>query len=173
MITIISEYNNINLYRHDVGMHVVGQPARDLCRHFVERWGGLLVLSGFTSTHEVQVELSAEDQGEFFLIRQLIRNPDLLERITPGSFLFFCLLQTSAPPIWRNRGLLVLVRCKYAALQVVGHLVHQQKSSIQYKMHISKVTRGIICLEQDWLGWTAIQLSDHFVYIENQFFITS
>ena len=24
-------------YRHDVGMNVVGQPARDLCRHFVQR----------------------------------------------------------------------------------------------------------------------------------------
>ena len=28
--------------RHDVGMQVVGQPARDLCRHFVQRWNYLL-----------------------------------------------------------------------------------------------------------------------------------
>lgn len=26
-----------DLCRHDVGMQVVGQPARDLCRHFVQR----------------------------------------------------------------------------------------------------------------------------------------
>lgn len=25
-------------YRHDVGMQVVGQPARDLARHFAERY---------------------------------------------------------------------------------------------------------------------------------------
>jgi len=28
--------------RHDVGMQIVGQPARDLCRHFVQRWNYLL-----------------------------------------------------------------------------------------------------------------------------------
>ena len=27
---------------HDVAMHIVGQPARDLCRHFVQRWNYLL-----------------------------------------------------------------------------------------------------------------------------------
>ena len=27
---------------HDVGMQVVGQPARDLGRHFTERWNYLL-----------------------------------------------------------------------------------------------------------------------------------
>ena len=27
---------------HDVGMQVVGQPARDLARHFTERWNHLL-----------------------------------------------------------------------------------------------------------------------------------
>jgi phospholipase D1/2 len=27
---------------HDVGMQVVGQPARDLARHFIERWNYLL-----------------------------------------------------------------------------------------------------------------------------------
>jgi len=25
-------------HRHDVGLQIVGQPARDLCRHFVQRW---------------------------------------------------------------------------------------------------------------------------------------
>ena len=27
---------------HDVGMQIVGQPARDLCRHFVQRWNLLI-----------------------------------------------------------------------------------------------------------------------------------
>jgi phosphatidylserine/phosphatidylglycerophosphate/cardiolipin synthase-like enzyme len=25
-------------YRHDVGLQVVGQPARDLARHFIQRF---------------------------------------------------------------------------------------------------------------------------------------
>lgn len=28
--------------RHDVGLQIVGQPARDLCRHFVQRWNLLI-----------------------------------------------------------------------------------------------------------------------------------
>jgi phospholipase D1/2 len=28
--------------RHDVGMQIVGQPARDICRHFVQRWNLLI-----------------------------------------------------------------------------------------------------------------------------------
>jgi phospholipase D1/2 len=28
---------SLNYFRHDVGMQVVGQPARDLARHFVQR----------------------------------------------------------------------------------------------------------------------------------------
>ena len=31
-------YRNSVLLRHDVSMQVVGQPARDLARHFVQRW---------------------------------------------------------------------------------------------------------------------------------------
>lgn len=27
---------------HDVGLQIVGQPARDLCRHFVQRWNLLI-----------------------------------------------------------------------------------------------------------------------------------
>lgn len=27
---------------HDVGLQIVGQPARDLCRHFVQRWNHLI-----------------------------------------------------------------------------------------------------------------------------------
>ena len=28
--------------RHDVGLQIVGQPSRDLCRHFVQRWNLLI-----------------------------------------------------------------------------------------------------------------------------------
>jgi len=27
---------------HDIGLQIIGQPARDLCRHFVQRWNYLL-----------------------------------------------------------------------------------------------------------------------------------
>lgn len=29
-------------YRHDIGLQIIGQPARDLCRHFIQRWNYLL-----------------------------------------------------------------------------------------------------------------------------------
>ena len=35
---------------HDVGMHIVGQPARDLCRHFVQRWNYLLRIKNHSRT---------------------------------------------------------------------------------------------------------------------------
>jgi len=28
--------------RHDIGLQIIGQPARDLCRHFMQRWNYLL-----------------------------------------------------------------------------------------------------------------------------------
>ena len=34
--------------RHDVSMQVVGQPARDLARHFVQRWNHLLRIKNHT-----------------------------------------------------------------------------------------------------------------------------
>lgn len=40
--------------RHDVGMQIVGQPARDLCRHFVQRYFFLKVsrrANGLPDTH--------------------------------------------------------------------------------------------------------------------------
>lgn len=33
---------------HDVGLQIVGQPARDLCRHFVQRWNHLIRIKNHT-----------------------------------------------------------------------------------------------------------------------------
>jgi phospholipase D1/2 len=33
---------------HDVGLQIVGQPARDLCRHFCQRWNYLLRIKNHT-----------------------------------------------------------------------------------------------------------------------------
>jgi phosphatidylserine/phosphatidylglycerophosphate/cardiolipin synthase-like enzyme len=35
---------------HDVGLQVVGQPARDLARHFIQRWNYLLRIKNHTRT---------------------------------------------------------------------------------------------------------------------------
>lgn len=40
---------------HDVGMQVVGQPARDLCRHFVQRWNYLLRIKVLLSAFQCGV----------------------------------------------------------------------------------------------------------------------
>ncbi|KAF8916964.1 hypothetical protein CPB85DRAFT_1453067 [Mucidula mucida] len=91
---------------HDVGMQVVGQPARDLARHFVQRWNYLLRIKtwgvdsdGLDGTCEMQICRSA---GPWSL-----GTPDRIEHSIQNAYL------------------------------------------------------------------KAIQMSEHFVYIENQFFITS
>ena len=51
-----------------------------------------------------------------------------------------------------------------------------RRSSIRFKTHISRVSLiglRVRFMELMTLAFPAIQLSDHFVYIENQFFITS
>lgn len=50
--------------RHDIGVQIVGQPARDLCRHFVQRYGAFRGTIGCQLTlTKIQVELLAADQG--------------------------------------------------------------------------------------------------------------
>ncbi|CCO37404.1 hypothetical protein BN14_11560 [Rhizoctonia solani AG-1 IB] len=82
---------------HDVAMQIVGQPARDLCRHFVQRWNYLLRVKNHSR------------KMPFLLPPPDFRPSELTEQGLTGT----CELQIS------------------------------------------------------------IQLSEHFVYIENQFFITS
>ena len=49
-------------HRHDDGMHIVGQPARDLSRHFTERSVYHLYLQA-EANYVVQMESSPQDQG--------------------------------------------------------------------------------------------------------------
>lgn len=51
------------LSRHDVGLQVVGQPARDLARHFVQRYFYLLPIVHSWSIKCLQMELSSENKG--------------------------------------------------------------------------------------------------------------
>ncbi|KAK4057861.1 Phospholipase D1 [Microbotryomycetes sp. JL221] len=106
---------------HDIGLQIIGQPARDLCRHFIQRWNYLLR----TKNHTVKMPF-------------LIPSPDF----TPKE------LQEQR----------ITGTCEMQICRSVG----------PWSMGISHVEHSIqnaYC--------KAIQLSDHFVYIENQFFITS
>jgi len=49
--------------RHDVGLQVVGQPARDLARHFIQRYDYDHYLFVVYYLSNRQMELSAENQG--------------------------------------------------------------------------------------------------------------
>ncbi|KAM0748139.1 phospholipase D, partial [Meredithblackwellia eburnea MCA 4105] len=106
---------------HDVGLQIIGQPARDLCRHFIQRWNYLLR----TKNHTIDMPflLPAPD----FTARQLQD-----QRIT-GT-------------------------CEVQICRSVG----------PWSMGITHIEHSI---QNAYIK--AIQLSDHFVYIENQFFITS
>lgn len=107
---------------HDVGMHIVGQPARDLCRHFVQRWNYLLRIKNHSRTMP------------FLLPPPDFKSHELDEQGLTGT----CEIQI----------------CRSCGPWSMG-TSSRVESSIQNAY------------------LKAIQMSDHFVYIENQFFITS
>ncbi|KAK9372898.1 uncharacterized protein V1513DRAFT_203111 [Lipomyces chichibuensis] len=108
---------------HDVHMQIVGQPARDAARHFVQRWN--------------------------YLIRQK-------HSTRPAPVLL-------PPPDFTD-----------AEIEIMGHLgtceVQLLRSACGWSlgMRNDKVEHSIL---NAYLK--AIEQSDHFVYIENQFFISS
>ncbi|KAF9527594.1 phospholipase D [Crepidotus variabilis] len=107
---------------HDVGMQVVGQPARDLARHFVQRWNYLLRIKNHTR-----------------VMPFLLPPPEF----RPGELTQLGLTGTCELQICRSAG--------PWSLGTPGRIEHS--------------------IQNAYLK--AIQMSEHFVYIENQFFITS
>ncbi|KAI0040774.1 phospholipase D, partial [Auriscalpium vulgare] len=107
---------------HDVGMQVVGQPARDLARHFIQRWNYLLRIKNHSRAMP------------FLLPPPEFRAGELTQLGLTGT----CELQI----------------CRSAGPWSLG-----TPDRIEHSIQNAYLK--------------AIQLSDHFVYIENQFFITS
>lgn len=107
---------------HDISMQLVGQPARDLTRHFVQRWN--------------------------YLLRQ--RKPS---RPTPVLL---------PPPDFTEEELQSLGIEGTCEIQIL-------RSSCAWSMGTPNLVEHSIM--NAYLK--AIEKSDHFVYIENQFFITS
>ena len=107
---------------HDIGMQIVGQPARDLTRHFVQRWN--------------------------YILRQ--RKPT-----RPTPFLL-------PPPDYRDAELKELGIDGTCEVQVL-------RSCAMWSMGTpDKIERSIMNAYVKM-----IQQSDHFIYIENQFFVSS
>ncbi|KAG8716450.1 Phospholipase D1 [Ceratobasidium sp. 423] len=107
---------------HDVAMQIVGQPARDLCRHFVQRWNYLLRVKNHSR------------KMPFLLPPPDFKPSELTEQGLTGT----CELQI----------------CRSAGPWSLG-----TQNRIEHSIQNAYLK--------------AIQLSEHFVYIENQFFITS
>ncbi|KAI6044835.1 phospholipase D [Pisolithus marmoratus] len=107
---------------HDVGIQVVGQPARDFARHFVQRWNYLLRIKNHSK---------------------------------PMSFLL-------PPPEFRQTEL--------AAMGLTGTCEMQICRSAG-PWSLGTPDRTECSIQNAYVH--AISTSEHFVYIENQFFITS
>ncbi|KAI1939888.1 Phospholipase D1 [Ophidiomyces ophidiicola] len=107
---------------HDISMHVVGQPARDLTRHFVQRWN--------------------------YILRQ--RKPT-----RPTPFLL-------PPPDFNPADLEALGLDGTCEVQIL-------RSSSMWSTGTPEVTEHSIMNAYVKM----IEKSDHFVYIENQFFVSS
>lgn len=107
---------------HDVGLQLVGQPARDLCRHFIQRWNLLIR----TKNHKR-------------------RMPFLLP-----------------PPEFTQRELSELKlrgTCEVQICRSVGPWSMSTLTKVEHSI------QNAYC--------KSIEASEHFIYIENQFFITS
>lgn len=107
---------------HDVGMQVVGQPARDVARHFVQRWNHLLRIKNHSR-----------------VMPFLLPPPEF----KPGELSQMGLTGTCELQICRSAG----------------------------PWSMGTPDRVEHSIQNAYLK--AIQMSEHFVYIENQFFITS
>nr|XP_018262600.1 phospholipase D [Kwoniella dejecticola CBS 10117]OBR84758.1 phospholipase D [Kwoniella dejecticola CBS 10117] len=107
---------------HDVGLQIIGQPARDLCRHFVQRWNLLIR----TKNHKRQMPF-------------LLPAADFTER--------------------ELQDLKLQGTCEVQICRSVGPWSLGTLTKIEHSIQNAYVK--------------SIELSEHFVYIENQFFITS
>jgi len=107
---------------HDVGLQLVGQPARDLCRHFTQRWNYLLRIKNHSR-----------------VMPFLVPPPDF----TPQELTKYNITGTCEAQI-----------CRSAGPWSLG-----TNSKVEHSIQNAYLK--------------AIQMSDHFVYIENQFFVTS
>lgn len=107
---------------HDVALQIIGQPARDLCRHFTQRWNYLLRIKSHKR-----------------LMPFLIPPPDFV----PSELQKYDLTGTCEAQICRSAGPWSL-----GTSNTVEHSI--QNAYLK-----------------------AIQMSEHFVYIENQFFVTA
>lgn len=107
---------------HDVALQLIGQPARDLCRHFTQRWNYLLRIKNHKR-----------------LMPFLVPPPDF----QPHELKKFDLTGTCEAQICRSAG-----PWSMGTPTTVEHSI--QNAYLK-----------------------AIQMSEHFVYIENQFFVTS
>lgn len=117
---------------HDVGLQIVGQPARDLCRHFIQRWNYLLRIKNHTR------------KMPFLLPPADFTERELVDLGLQGT-------------------------CEVQICRSVGPWSMGTMSKIEHSVQNAycKCEGGVATLT------LAIQLSEHFVYIENQFFITS
>ncbi|WWD04615.1 hypothetical protein V865_002686 [Kwoniella europaea PYCC6329] len=107
---------------HDVGLQIIGQPARDLSRHFVQRWNLLIR----TKNHKRQMPF-------------LLPAADFTER--------------------ELQDLKLQGTCEVQICRSVGPWSMGTLTKIEHSIQNAYVK--------------SIELSEHFIYIENQFFITS
>ncbi|KAL9054275.1 MAG: hypothetical protein Q9162_004233 [Coniocarpon cinnabarinum] len=117
---------------HDIGMQLMGQPARDLARHFVQRWNYIL---------------RERKSGGARRVRRGLTRP-MPTLIPPSDF---------SPE-------------ELEALQLSGTCEVQMLRSCS-EWSIGTPNRTERSIQNAYLK--LIETSDHFVYIENQFYISS
>ena len=119
-------------------MQVVGQPARDLARHFIQRYDRHSFLVHYWTYR--QMELSAENKGLYMSGSVSSGNSVMIcHRITHESCRSYCRRLNSSSVSWRRWASREHVRCKFVGPRVLGRWARRTRLSIQFRMPILKV----------------------------------
>lgn len=140
-------------------MQIVGQPARDLCRHFVQRYATQSAKHACTNALFPSWNYLLRVKNHSRKMPFLLPPPDFKpSELTEQGLTGTCELQ-----ICRSAGAWSL-----GTQNRIEHSIQNAylKGKRSHQAEIGAATKLCLLL-------LAIQLSEHFVYIENQFFITS
>ena len=156
-------------------MQMVGQPARDLARHFVQRsvFHKRAYNPRTDEIHPTKLELPLAHKG-MYSAHSSQGISEMVCRITHARCPLYYLHQSSGPESLLQWVSQALVSSRYVGQLALGPWGRQTRLSIPFRMRTSKVSglhMPTLSLMSD--SCLAIQMSEHFVYIENQFFISS
>ena len=177
----INRYEEARMPWHDIGSAVVGLAAHDVARHFVGRWnshmnegvmqaGSVAYHEGCRAFYDYTCNPWSKHQRSLMLVPINAAHANLYEAPTLPSYL---------PGIHQGSGfkssVQVLRSGSYWSLGSACDADHCEKSIyIAYQVHLSVSEPPLLlCPHHGHSLQELITRAEHYIYIENQYFISS